>query len=258
MPPVRKRWKVAGAIALVAAAALACLLSPSLRAWVSAATSILASGDVQRLKEWLLSYGAWAPVISALLMIFQSVAAPLPAFVITFANGLLFGAWRGGLLSWSSAMAGAALCFYLARSLGRPAVERLVGGRRALEVSDRFFTRHGDRAVLVARLLPFVPFDIISYGAGLTSMSFWRFLIATGIGQVPATVVYSWLGQNMSGSVKAVFWSFACVVALLVVVSILRAAYGRGAAGPAAEGPGAAQESEPGPGFSIGNGADPR
>lgn len=258
MPPVRTRWKIAAALALVVSAALTWALSPAVRGWVSTAASVLASGDVQRLKEWLLSYGAWAPVVSALLMVFQSVAAPLPAFVITFANGLLFGAWRGGLLSWSSAMAGAALCFALARALGRPAVERLVGGRRALEVSDRFFARHGDRAVLVARLLPFVPFDIISYGAGLTSMSFWRFFIATGIGQIPATVVYSWLGQNMSGSVKAVFWSFAGVAALLVAVSILKAMHGRRDGGPGADGQEEAQESSPGPGFSGGKGAEPR
>ncbi|MCC6738262.1 MAG: TVP38/TMEM64 family protein [Planctomycetia bacterium] len=251
MPPIRTRWKVAAARALVAGAALAWGLSPAARGWLSTATSVLASGDVQRLKEWLLSYGAWAPVVSALLMIFQSVAAPLPAFVITFANGLLFGAWRGGLLSWSSAMAGAALCFYLARALGRPAVERLAGGRRALDVSDRFFARHGDRAVLVARLLPFVPFDIISYGAGLTSMGFWRFFIATGVGQIPATIVYSWLGQSMSGSVKAVFWSFACALALVVFVTILKAAC-------RTEGDGAPDAPPPGAGDVAGGRQDSR
>lgn len=120
-------------------------------------------------------------------MVFQAVIAPLPAFVLTFTNGLLFGWGWGTLLSWSSAMLGAALCFWIARVLGRPVVERLVGGSKALAVSDLFFARYGNRAILIARLLPFVSFDLISYGAGLTPVSFWRFLVATGIGQLPAT-----------------------------------------------------------------------
>lgn len=93
-------------------------------------------------------------------------------------------------------------------SLGRPAVERLAGGSTALEASDLFFERYGDKSVLIARLLPFMSFDIISYGAGLTSMGFWRFFIATGIGQLPATLVYSYLGQNLTGSVKVLFFIF--------------------------------------------------
>lgn len=216
-----KRNVVIAAAALVAVAVVYAF-SPAVREWVAVATSVLARGDVQKLKAYLLSFGPWAPAISALLMVFQSVVAPLPAFVITFTNGLLFGAWWGALLSWSSAMAGAALCFWIARSLGRPTVERLVGGSRALDVSDKFFDRYGDRTVLIARLLPFVSFDIISYGAGLTPISFWRFFVATGIGQLPATLVYSYLGQNMTGSVRVIFWTFVALLVLIVLVPSLK------------------------------------
>ena len=66
-----------------------------------------------------------AATVSFLLMVFQSIVAPLPAFLITFANANLFGWWRGAILSWSSAMAGAAVCFYIARILGRDVVEKL-------------------------------------------------------------------------------------------------------------------------------------
>ena len=68
--------------------------------------------SIETARKYIASYGALAPVVSAILMIFQSVIAPLPAFLITFANGLLFGVWWGAALSWSSAMLGAALCFF--------------------------------------------------------------------------------------------------------------------------------------------------
>ncbi len=82
--------------------------------------------SIETARAYIAGYGALAPVISAVLMIFQSVIAPLPAFLITFANGTLFGFWWGSLLSWSSSMVGAASCFYIARYLG---IERITRGR---------------------------------------------------------------------------------------------------------------------------------
>ncbi|WP_180131134.1 TVP38/TMEM64 family protein [Rhodoferax sp. BLA1] len=172
-------------------------------------------------RDYLLGFGVWAPLVSGLLMVFQSVVAPLPAFVLTFTNGLLFGWAWGAVLSWSSAMVGALVCFWIARALGRPVVERLVGGSQSLEVSDLFFTKYGNRTILITRLLPFVSFDIISYGAGLTPISVRSFLIATGLGQLPATLVYSYLGQNLTGSIQVLFWVFSITLALFVLGWVL-------------------------------------
>jgi len=220
----RKRQLATGAVA-VAVAGAAYAFVPGIREWVAGAVDVLASGNILFVRDYLLSFGVWAPVVSSLLMILQSIAAPLPAFVITFANGLLFGWAWGALLSWSSAMAGAAICFWIARSFGRPAVEKLAGGSGALEVSDLFFQRYGDRTVLIARLLPFVSFDLISYGAGLTSISFRRFFIATGIGQLPATLVYSYLGQNLTGSVRILFLIFLFTAVVFVAGATIRPYY---------------------------------
>lgn len=216
-------------LAIIAVAVVIALTVPAVREAIGTWVRILSTGDTSAamiaFRDYLLGFGAWAPVVSALLMVFQAIAAPLPGFVITFTNGLLFGWAWGALLSWTSAMVGATLCFHIARSVGRPAVEKLVGGSRALEVSDLFFDRYGDRAVFVARLVPFVSFDIISYGAGLTAISFWRFFIATAIGQLPATLVYSYLGQNLTGSVRMLFVAFTVVTILLVVASAARPWY---------------------------------
>ena len=90
-------------------------------------------------RDYILSFGAWAPVVSGLLMILQALAAPLPAFLITFANGLAFGVLWGGLLSLVSASA-AAVAFGISRALGRGPVEALVG-KAGLESADRWFER---------------------------------------------------------------------------------------------------------------------
>ena len=177
--------------------------------------------SLETAREYIASYGALAPVVSAILMIFQSVIAPLPAFLITFANGLLFGVWWGAALSWSSAMLGAALCFFIARFLGRPVIVRVLS-EATVNMSDRFFQRYGKHAVLIARLVPVVSFDAISYGAGLTGMRFLWFAIATGIGQLPATLLYSYLGDRVTGSVKVLFWGFGIVIAVSIVIGLLK------------------------------------
>lgn len=122
-------------------------------------------------------------------------------------------------------MVGAAACFYISRVLGRPAVEKLAGGSKSLDMVDAFFDRYGRYAILVARLLPFVPFDPISYGAGLTSMGFWEFWVATGVGQLPATVIYSYLGRSMTGTVKVVFLVFVVVITISVISAALKSRF---------------------------------
>ncbi|MDE0426398.1 MAG: TVP38/TMEM64 family protein [Candidatus Poribacteria bacterium] len=177
--------------------------------------------NVETLRDYIAGYGALAPLVSALLMVLQSVIAPLPAFLITFANGLLFGVWWGAALSWSSAMLGAALCFFIARALGRPVVVKLLS-ESAMNTSDRFFQRYGQHTVLIARLVPVISFDVISYGSGLTSMRFVWFAVATGIGQLPATLLYSYLGDRVSGSIKALFWAFGIVIAVSIIIWLVK------------------------------------
>lgn len=172
--------------------------------------------DPEAVKGYILSFGIWAPIISFLLMVFQSVAAPLPAFLITFANAGLFGWVKGAILSWTSAMAGAALCFYISRIYGRNTAEKLTS-KFALDEIDGFFNKYGNYAILIARLLPFISFDIVSYAAGLTSMSFWSFFWATGLGQLPATIIYSYAGEKLTGGAK----TFVTGLLILFAVSAL-------------------------------------
>ncbi len=211
------KWRsLAILLALAVLLVLAYWLWMPLRSGVQRALDIIARGDIEQLRQYLLSFGIWAPIVSALLMVLQSVLFPLPAFIITVTNGLLFGAFWGTLLSWSSAMVGAAVCYAIARVLGRPAVERLVS-KKALSVADRFFERYGNNSVLIARLIPVVSFDVVSYVAGVTSISFLGFFVATGIGQLPATIVYSVLGENLPKAANMGLLAFGSVAALLVL-----------------------------------------
>lgn len=208
-------------IGLILVCVIVYLLSETLQTNIKQAIFIMSNVDVELVKGYILSFGILAPVVSFLLMVLQSIMAPLPAFIITFANAGLFGWVKGALLSWSSAMAGAALCFFIAKFYGRNAVEKLTS-KFALENIDKFFEKYGKYAILIARLLPFISFDIVSYAAGLTSMSFWSFFIATGIGQLPATIIYSYIGGMLTGGVKTFVFGLLMLFSVSILIFLLK------------------------------------
>ena len=197
---------------------------PPVQEFVGHAASVLASANVDSVVEYIRSFGAYTMIFSFCLMVFQSVMAPLPAFLITFANAAIFGWWQGAILSWTSSMAGAVLCFYIARGLGRDVVERFAG-TGALASVEGYFKKYGSKTILVCRLLPFVSFDAVSYFAGLTPIKLLPFLIATGLGQLPATIIYSYVGGMLTGGVKYFVTGLLCIFSLGILVSIIKRVY---------------------------------
>ena len=197
---------------------------PAYKNFINMTLSAFASGDFKVMRDFVADYGPYAAAVSFFLMIFQSIAAPLPAFIITLANANLFGWWKGAILSWSSAMCGAAICFYIARVLGRNTAERLTS-KTGLQSIDDFFKRYGTHSILIARLLPFISFDLVSYAAGLTSMKFLAFFVATGVGQLPATIIYSYVGGMLTGGAQMLMTGLLILFALSAFVLLLRKMY---------------------------------
>jgi uncharacterized membrane protein YdjX (TVP38/TMEM64 family) len=211
-------------IGLILAFMLCYFFIPSVKDDINNIIGMFASGDFTVISSFVESYGVYAAIVSFMLMILQSIAAPLPAFLITFANANLFGWWQGAILSWISAMVGAAVCFFIARILGRDIIIKLTS-KSGLEEIDKFFQKHGKMSILIARLLPFISFDIVSYAAGLTSMSFSSFFIATGIGQLPATLIYSYVGGMLTGGAKLFVTALLIIFALSALIILIGQVY---------------------------------
>ncbi len=197
------------------------LLSGGFRSEVNQALGLLGRGDIAGLRDYILSFGLWAPVASCFLMILQALVAPVPSFLITFANGLAFGVFWGWMLSLFGHVLAAAVCFWISRALGREPVEVLVG-KTGLQSADRWFARWGMYAVFVGRLIPGVAFDVISYAAGLTRMRFRNFLVATALGIFPQTFLYSYLGRQAPEYVALFLVTSGLVAAGVVAFAVLR------------------------------------
>ena len=189
---------------------------PGVQQFTGEGISYLRAHNFEGLRQFILSYGIWAPVTSIALMSLQSMVPLVPGIIITITNAWIFGWQAGALYSWAGALLGAALDFGIARWYGRPVVEGFIG-IKYLTLTDNFFKRHGIIAVLITRLIPIIPFKVISYGAGLTKLTAGKFIAATAIGQTPAIVLYSILGQNLSHNLASV----AAITTVLVVAGLI-------------------------------------
>ncbi len=151
--------------------------------------------DRERIQRLVEGVGILAPLVFVLLLVLQAVVAPLPAPAVAMAGGYTFGTLEGFILTWSGALLGGCLSFGLSRLFGRG----FVASSARLERLDRYIEQHGAILVFVLRLIPLVSFDAISYAAGLSSMSFRKFLLVTALGMAPGTFVFVYLGGASPG-----------------------------------------------------------
>ena len=185
---------------------------------------ILAGGSLEDMKDLILSWGFAAPIMSIVLMIMQAVIAPLPAFLITAANGLVFGVYWGTIISWTGAMCGALVSFMMSRFFYNSFSKKILRHKQGIEYIERLESKYGFNIILTARLLPFISFDVISYAAGLSRIRARSFFIATGIGMLPATIVYTVFGSEMEKlsaySDRLFTFSILAVITLLMLWTV--------------------------------------
>jgi uncharacterized membrane protein YdjX (TVP38/TMEM64 family) len=151
--------------------------------------------DSQALKSFVDSLGAWGPPAVIGLMALAILVSPIPSAPIALAAGALYGHTWGTLYVLIGAEVGALAAFGIARLVGYEALRAWLGERLSLGWLGSQNALMG--LVFVSRLLPFVSFDVISYAAGLTVLSVWRFALATLAGIVPASFLLAHFGAEM-------------------------------------------------------------
>lgn len=181
---------------LVAIAALSlALVGGVLLVWMLPQT-VLDFGSVQAMTERLREAGWIGPVVVVLSMAAAIIASPLPSAPIALAAGAVYGHVFGTLYVVLGATMGAAGAFGIARILGRDLLRRWFGDR--LDMGLLGSQNALMASVFVFRLLPFISFDIVSYAAGLTVLTPWRFLAATLAGVGPVSFALTHFGGELA------------------------------------------------------------
>ncbi len=173
------------------------------------------------LREWIDSFGAWGPLVLALLYV-GSVVAALPGLAITLAAGALLGAVKGTIVVSIASTVGATLCFLIARYFARAAIERSFASNEKFQRLDELTEKHGAIIIAITRLVPIFPFNLLNYGFGLTHVRLWTYVFWSWICMLPWTVVYV-VGADAAAkglTEKKVPWHLIAVMGALIVVLI--------------------------------------
>ncbi|MEX2109363.1 MAG: VTT domain-containing protein [Gemmatimonadaceae bacterium] len=166
----------------------------------------------------------WAAPVYVLAYVLV-VALGLPATAFSIVGGAIFGAAEGLLLVWTGAMMGTVVAHTMARSIGKGAVQRLLGNHRLLR---KLRERADVRTLIRLRVLPLAPFGVLDYVAGLAGVSLRTLLLATAIGILPETAAYTYAGHQARialadtgvGGQRALFIAGLVTIAMTTIVLV--------------------------------------
>ena len=208
---------------LLAVVALLALLAATY--WLLHQTGALATIlNEAALRDHITRLGVWGPLMVIGLMVLAILVSPIPSAPIALAAGAAYGHVWGTLYILLGAEIGALAAFGMARWLGGETLKRWFGDRLSVGLLGSQNALTG--IVLVSRLLPFISFDIVSYAAGLTLLSSWRFAIATLVGIVPAGFLLAHFGSEMasgeSARIMTSVLALGAITLIPVAVKIIR------------------------------------
>ncbi|MHA1523630.1 MAG: TVP38/TMEM64 family protein [Alphaproteobacteria bacterium] len=179
--------------------------------------------DAQYLAGEIRQAGLWGPATVIGLMVLAVVMSPLPSAPIAMATGAVFGVFWGTIYVVTGAEIGAMIAFGLARNLGRETMQRWFGEK--LEVGLAGSQSWLMAMVFFSRLAPFISFDLVSYAAGLTALSFWRFVLATLLGILPTSYLLAFFGEEAFSGGPFWFLFISAVLGAMTVSGILYHVY---------------------------------
>jgi uncharacterized membrane protein YdjX (TVP38/TMEM64 family) len=169
---------------------------------------------VEGIKNYVLSFGVFAPI--AYIVMFTLVPLTLfPDSLLALAGGMVFGLFWGALYTLIGAICGGTLAFYISRSFGRSLVEKLA--KHKAQWFEDGVEKKGFLLILTLRLIPLIPFDIISYGAGLSKIKYRDFMAGTFLGIIPGVLIYVNLGDK---ALNVLSIEFMCAAAMLILLFI--------------------------------------
>ncbi len=164
----------------------------------------IASGIAATLQLFLTqidSWGVWAPIG---FMAIYNIATVLliPGSVLTLGSGVLFGVFWGSIYVFIAATLGATFAFLIGRYFARDWVASKVRNSPKFRAIDNAIAREGLKIVLLTRLSPVFPFNLLNYTLGITQVSLKDYILGS-FGMIPGTILYVYIG-SLAGSIAMI------------------------------------------------------
>ncbi|MGL5079844.1 MAG: TVP38/TMEM64 family protein [Waterburya sp.] len=151
--------------------------------------------------QWVDNLGAVAPLVFILIYVIATVAF-LPGSLLTLGAGVLFGVIQGSVYVFIGATLGATLAFLVGRYLARGWISNKIASNQKFQAIDQAVGREGLKIVLLTRLSPIFPFNLLNYGLGVTGVSLKDYVLGS-VGMIPGTIMYVYIG-SLAGSIATI------------------------------------------------------
>jgi uncharacterized membrane protein YdjX (TVP38/TMEM64 family) len=180
-------------------------------------TLLIQAAGLERLQQAIVQAGPWAPLLYIAVRAATFIAAPLSSGPIQFAAGALFGLIPGTVYSLIGEVVGGSANFWIARLLGRPVVQRLVGAG-GMEKIEKLYHQAGEAWTLVyARLFFFAFYDFISYAAGFTPVRYATYALITAVVGIVPTFAAVAIGTTLTGDNNGLVLLYAALGVLCII-----------------------------------------
>ena len=187
---------------------------------------------IRQLQLFIRSYGPISPLIVVILIIASTAIPPLPLPIplIEIAAGLLYGFFAGFLLVWFSQVVSSLVAYWMTRILGRRFFKKLLSNN-IFNFYRRYINQKGPLAVFVTRATLAAPFNVVSFLSGLTQMNVWQFFVATALGTIPESLLFTFVGSIIRSTRLSLWYVFILIVILGAVGPVLTYAVIRSVSG---------------------------
>jgi uncharacterized membrane protein YdjX (TVP38/TMEM64 family) len=177
--------KIAAAAAVIVLAIVAALVLP-VSLWISYVI------------EWMRGAGVRGVVAFAVVGVLAAVFV-VPGAMLGVGAGMAYGLGWGTLLVVPVSVVAATLAFALGRTVARNWVARWVASNPKFQAVDRAIGRHGFKIVVLVRLSPLLPYNLLNYALALTDVRLRDYVIGSFIGMMPGTMLYVYIGSIIGG-----------------------------------------------------------
>jgi uncharacterized membrane protein YdjX (TVP38/TMEM64 family) len=192
---------------------------PLVSSWFSSVIPVVYSyvrAGQQFAIAWMATYGSIGLVAS---MIVSSVISPIPNEAILAFAGMTMNPFNVAFFGALGSTIGGIVCFYIARFGGKPLVGKFIKKETLASVNE-WFQKRGSWAILLGRLIPFIPFDAVSYFSGLTNIRVSKFSFLTFIASIPRCLLYAYVGALIANYNLPVLAALS--ISALIILLIFR------------------------------------
>ena len=201
----QSKWPLVITAGIIALLILSYFIFPGFQANINEGWDVLTSGDEARISSWVEQFGFWGPIFIVLAMVAQMFLVVVNVVALMLVAIIAYGPFWGPLIAIAAVLVASTIGYFIGRGLGEAGVRKIIG-HKAEEKVLGFVSDYGIWAVIVARISPFLSNDAVSFVAGITKMSYFKFIGATIAGITPLTLLLAWLGEDNNRLMNGLIW----------------------------------------------------